>query len=494
MKANRAPFILAAILLLGAGLRLIGIGNPLIGHHSWRQADTAAVARNFVEEQFSLLNPRIDWRGTTSGEVECEFPVYQFAVASLYRVFGVNEMAGRLLSIALSLSAVLGMYFLAKRIAGVAVGLWSALFLATLPMPTFFGRAMMPESLLLAACVFSVLLFLKWTESDSRGTLLLSALCLAVACLLKPPTLYLGLPLAYLAFRKGGWKAAARPELWAYGILIFAALALWYGHAYGIKRSTGLTFGVWEYGSDKWGNWDLVRSGSFWYLIFAKRIPHILLSYVGLPLLIIGLWRPSRGDAERVFSLWLVGIFVLVVVVAKGVFEHDYYLLPASIPAAYFMAKAATWGTEPSSSVPRWGRVCMALCVLATLAVSFDTYVTWLRKEKPLESAAFQLAQMADRVLPRDSLVIAVDKGDPMILYYSHRKGWGSFPRYLSEGWLDARRKEGARYVLGVHKDFLDDGSSPNLARLLDQYTTITNNGSFFIVTTRRRTSGNPSR
>ena len=32
------------ILLLAAALRLIGIDAPVIGEHSWRQSDTAAVA------------------------------------------------------------------------------------------------------------------------------------------------------------------------------------------------------------------------------------------------------------------------------------------------------------------------------------------------------------------------------------------------------------------------------------------------------------------
>lgn len=489
MTTRKTMYILTAVLLLGAGIRLIGISNPLIGHHSWRQTDTAAVARNFVEERFSIVHPRIDWRGTASGDVECEFPIYQFLLASAYRVLGVNEVIGRLLSVAFSLVAIVGVFLLSSRVANPKVGLWSAFFLAILPMPAFLGRTVMPESVLLACCVYTVLLFIRWTESGSLVSLASSATCLAIACLLKPPTLYLGLPLAYLAIQKHKCRTLLRLELWMYAVALLTVLALWYYHAHSIKQATGLTFGVWEYGSDKWGNWGLVRSWAFWEKIFIQRIPHVLLSYLGLPLLIVGMVKARHTKEETALSLWLVGMLVFIVIVAKGVFVHDYYLLPAAIPAAYFMGKAAAWGLGDSNPVQRWTQVCIALCIIATTGVSVSTYAKWLREEKPLESQAFQVANVGRKLIPQDSLVVAVDRGDPMILYYSHTKGWRSSPRDLTEIWVADRTREGAKYILGVHGDFERDDATSNLSRLLTQHHTVTNSGQFFIVSTEEAES-----
>ncbi|MEI7437038.1 MAG: glycosyltransferase family 39 protein, partial [bacterium] len=317
---NQTSGFLLAILLLACALRLINFTSPLLGNHSWRQADTAAIARNFQEERYNILYPSIDWRGASSGEVECEFPVYQFVLASMYRVLGVHEPIGRLVSIFFSLTTVLGVYLISKRVATAQVGLWAAFFFAVLPMPVFFGRTVMPEALLISACTYAVFWFLKWTQSDSLKFLLLSAVALAVACLIKPPTLYLGLPLAFLAIRKHGARTLARLELWAFAAVVMGSLALWYFHAHQFKATTGLTFGVWEYGSDKWGNWALVGSRMFWEKIFIERIPGLLLSYLGVPLLIIGLVRPPHSPEERVLSLWIAAMLVFVVVVAKGVF------------------------------------------------------------------------------------------------------------------------------------------------------------------------------
>ena len=52
--------ILGCIILIALVLRLYKIGAPLSDFHSWRQADTAAVARNFVREKFDIFEPHYD--------------------------------------------------------------------------------------------------------------------------------------------------------------------------------------------------------------------------------------------------------------------------------------------------------------------------------------------------------------------------------------------------------------------------------------------------
>jgi 4-amino-4-deoxy-L-arabinose transferase-like glycosyltransferase len=486
MKTKKTLYILLAIILLSGALRLVGIQHPLLGHQSWRQADTAAMARNFVQERFNILYPRIDWRGNTTGEVECEFPIYQFMLASLYALFGVHESLGRLLSVFFSLLTIPGIYLLGKRIARPSVGLWAAFFFAVLPLPLFFGRAVMPEALLVAACTYAVLLFLHWYDNGSRLALFASAVVLALACLIKPPTLYLGLPLAYLAFRKHGLRAMLRPELWLFAALVVASLAGWYYHAHQLKEMTGLTFGVWEYGSDKWGNWDLVGSWDFWERILMTRIFANVLSYAGLPLLLIGLIRRPVSTEERVFSLWLLGMGVFTVIVARGVFVHDYYLLPAAIPVSYYLGKTTAWALDRDKRPARWLQVIVGILILATTIISLDTYRTWLGQEDPADWPAYQVAQLARRELEPDALVIAVDKGNPLMLYYARKKGWRSFPPDLTPGFVKALSSAGAEYILGVHQDFAAFGAEDHRDRLLARHATVVDNGNVFIVKIER--------
>jgi hypothetical protein len=47
--------ILAFILFVGFFARAATFKSPILDHHSWRQADTAAISRNFYRERFNQL-------------------------------------------------------------------------------------------------------------------------------------------------------------------------------------------------------------------------------------------------------------------------------------------------------------------------------------------------------------------------------------------------------------------------------------------------------
>jgi hypothetical protein len=486
MHLSKTFIFLMTILLIGTGLRLVGVGHPFSGHHSWRQADTAAIARNFSEERLNILYPRIDWRGATTGEVECEFPIYQFLVAMLYQVFGLHEIIGRLISVLFSIISILGVYFLAKSFGGMIAGLWSSFFFAILPMPSFFGRAFMPESFLAAACIYSVILFLKWTESHSFWFLFLSALFMTIACLIKPQTLYLALPLGYLAFLKLHFRAFINPALSFFVVVILLAMAAWYFHAHQLQEVTGLSFGIWEYGSDKWGNWDLLGSWKFWETLFVRRIPRYVFSYFGLLLAMFGFFRPLNSKREFAMKLWFLALFLYIIVVAKGVLIHDYYLLPAAIPAAYFMGKASAWGLDFQNGASKYIRIGVAVCILGALGVSLATHFKWLNDEKTSNNPNFQAAQAAAQALPRDSLVLTFNDGNPMMLYYAHLKSWRIFPHDLSRQLIEDRTRDGAKYIIAVKDDFKKDNASSQLEWLLSEYATILSCDRYFILSTKR--------
>ena len=76
--------ILWALLALGLVVRLPHLGMPPIGVHSWRQSDTAAIARNYREHGYRFGMPQVDWGGAGPGYVESEFPLYPYSASLLY--------------------------------------------------------------------------------------------------------------------------------------------------------------------------------------------------------------------------------------------------------------------------------------------------------------------------------------------------------------------------------------------------------------------------
>ena len=404
-------------------------------------------------------------------------------MASAYCILGIQETLGRLESVVFSLLALWLVYALSKKIANEKVGLWAAFFFAILPMPVFFGRAIMPESLLVLTGTGGVYFFLRWQKEGLMRFILASGFLIALACLIKPPALCLGLPLTYLAFRKYATGGIRLGHLLAFCVLVIAPLVLWYYHAHRLRTQTGLTFGVWGYGTDKWGNWDLVLSWRFWQRILQERISLQYLSYLGVPVVAWGLLIKPESRDERVMLLWLVAMLIVVIIVAKGVFVHDYYLLLAIVPFCYYLGKVYSKHFAALEASRSWIRIGLCACLIGLVAVSIRTHSKFLRREDPASSGVLKVAGVAREKLPEDARVVAVDRGDPAMLYLAHKRGWRSFPRDLTRGFLDALAAQGAQDILGVHRDFERDGQQRHLARILvEQDRVVFDNGMYFIV------------
>jgi 4-amino-4-deoxy-L-arabinose transferase-like glycosyltransferase len=464
MPRYRIIWILALALIP----RLVHIHAPVIGMHAWRQADTAAIARNYYEGGFRFGHPQVDWGGATNGEIECEFPAYPFAIACLYKLFGPREAAARGLSILGSLVMIAAMYALVRRTDSERTALWAAFLLAVLPLSIYYGRTIMPESWMLAFSALGILFLLEWRSTDGiRGTwpLLVSAGLVSAACLLKIPCLYLGLPLIYVMYSKLGSRFLARWEPWVYAALVLTPVAIWYRHAHGILARTGLTFGIWEYGSDKWGNWGLVATAGFWNKILFKSLAERHLTWAGFILLLIGLFLKRRSGRERLYDFWAAGLLVYLLIVTRGNFVHEYYQLPFLLPFVVFMARplARFAGLErpvDGGRHLRRGRftIGLAALVIAVLSLSASRLEAYWKKEAPSRSAEYALAERIRAATAPADRIIALDFGDPTLLYLAHRKGWNASPSFLTRSWLEARTAEGAACIAGFSKDL---GSGP---------------------------------
>lgn len=460
--SRRHALLFAAVLALAASLRAVQLDAPIIGEHAWRQADTAAMARNFVEVELDIARPRIDWSGTTSGVIESELPLYPFSVALLYEGFGVDEIWARALSLVFSLIAIAYLHALARATTDDATALWAAAFLAILPLSVHFGRAVMPESLMLATSVGGIFHFLTWTRSGRVGHFAASALLTATACGLKIPCLYLGAPLLYLAWCRYGVRAVLRPALWGYAALVLGPTALWYVHAHQLFLETGLTVGIWDL-DDKFGTFELVASTKFWDRIVWTRFAHRLLTWPGFALFAIGVCLPRRSREERVFDVWLGALLVYVIVVARGHYAHNYYQLPLLFPAVVLMAKPLARWVPDLRRARAPAQIALLALVAGVVGAGFAYQRELWAREDPARSAVFALARrLANASQPGDRVVSA--DADPTVLYLAHRKGWRVPLEALSDETLAGLHAEGAAFVLGTFEH--RNGSAEGRARV----------------------------
>jgi hypothetical protein len=65
--------------------------------HQWRQADCLSIAKNYYEEGMHFFEPKIHYQGPVDGKAVSEFPILNYTVAFLWKIFGEHEFIYRLL-------------------------------------------------------------------------------------------------------------------------------------------------------------------------------------------------------------------------------------------------------------------------------------------------------------------------------------------------------------------------------------------------------------
>src|SRR5579859_4890065 len=139
---NVSYLILAGIILVGFIVRLYRFDNPIADWHSWRQADTSAVSRNFVNKGFDILHPRFDdlsnvpsGKDNPNGYRFVEFPIYNITQAGLYRLFGILTLEewGRIVTIISSSLATLFLFLIVSRHSKKTIGLFVSFFYTFIP-------------------------------------------------------------------------------------------------------------------------------------------------------------------------------------------------------------------------------------------------------------------------------------------------------------------------------------------------------------------------
>lgn len=480
--------ILALILLLALAARLYKSHAPLVGFHSWRQSDTMAVARNFNSNGYNILLPQVDWGGSTPGYVEMEFPIYQYILSLIFAFTGASEFFARLLSISFSLLTILVFHEVVKRISGERTARWASLFMAILPLTIFMGRAIMPEALLMLSIISAVYFFLRWLDDEGNTDYFLSILFITLACLIKPPSLYMGLPLGYLAWYKYRNKLLVQWKLWGFGITLFLGLFLWYSHAHHIYLISGLTFGIWGYQTNKWGKWWLLATTGYWKTIFVDYLGVFLFAWVGYPIFLWGLALKRRSQREYFFDFWSIGIMVYFLIVNDGNMWHFYYQLPLAFPATYYMAKVFDrYFTTKDYLASAMSTGALALILVSSLVI-YDSIL--MKREDPAQSSTYELAQLIQAHTEPDDLIVSLDGGNPTLLYLAKRKGWdSSLSPDLEQGLgLEQKIAQGADYFAGDFISCAEYGSSTcdDLNQILDRYGAVIKDRKFFIVDLRQ--------
>jgi hypothetical protein len=469
---RRLPRELLLILLLGTALRLPYFFAPFVDGHSFRQIDTAAIARNFYETSFIPFDPQIDWGGRR-GYVEAEFPAIPAVAALLYHAFGVHEWLGRLVVLPFAIGLIWAAYRLMLALGGGASSAYAAaFFVAVSPAAAFFGRVLMPDTPMLFLSAVSLIAFIEFARTNATRWLILASVTLGLACLIKLPAIIVAPAIAVAVLQGRGWRVFRDRRVWMAVVLPLLIAAAWYLHARDVFERTGLTFGVsggaskmyppaispgpWNSVFNKWSTPALLTSGEF-YDTMLRRFYHLLWTPVGFVGAVLGAML-LKGRSRWVVLAWFASMVLFVFAMGEVHRGHEYYQLPFIVIASIWFG-AAAWPLFDAAWIRanvgprRWHAAMLASVIVALAIIGFANSGVMKNFYEPHEMAdrVRQNGVLIDQATPDNSLAVVVDDygiTSPMLLYFSHLKGWSFDPTDLSPHLIDHLRDMGARYFV----------------------------------------------
>ena len=441
--------LILLLILLGAGaIRLYKFSAPVADWHSWRQVDTSAVSRTFLQEGFDILRPKfpdlskgVSLIDNPQGYRFVEFPIYNVLQAGFYKLmprFTLEEW-GRLVTIFSSLISIVFIYLLLKKYVNSRAGLIAAFFFAFIPYNIYYGRTILPDQAMVASLLAGTYFFSNWIEkvkfSIFNFQFLLALILIALALLLKPYALFFSLPLIYLAWHRFSFGLFKKWQLWLFLVLAILPLGLWHEWMAQKEFIQGVPRNNWLF------NGNGIRfKGAFFHWLFAERIGRLILGYWGLSFVFLGIIAKKEKKENLFFHFFIVSSLLYMTVLATGNIQHDYYQILIMPTLSIFAALGVDFILEKKEIFNRK----ISFLIIA-IGIVFMFAFGWfaVRDYYSIQHPNLILAgQAVDRLTPKDAKVVAPFGGDTTLLYYTNRKGWPVFDRSLKEF-----KKAGASYI-----------------------------------------------
>ncbi len=423
MTSAQRTICLLAIVTFGFIARAATTGAPIFDHHSWRQADTAMIARNFAVARLNPFYPQVDHRGALPvGYVATGFELQAFLAALIAQATGFSPHIGRLLSVLWYLGSVLLVFSLTRSRHGDVAALAAAfIYSFGFPLVVFVERAFLNEALLMCLS-FAVLVAVdRRTRGAGLGWLLVAAAGMACIGAVKPTFLIVSAGVFALYLERDRLRGLLRLEPYAIVACGIVSAALWLSWAAALGQTTGLTFGL----TDKLFDAGILFDHGYWVKI-TRRLVKDLFGPIGIVAAAIGLVAVWRARRMMEIALLLGGAAYLIVV-TPGNYHHDYYQIPLVSGVAVLAGVGLTRGLDGLD----WFRTRSPRSQLAIRLMAFWLLpmTTLIRSASPHNWYQIDVdrAALCDELRPAlhsDDLVAFLKQQSPDVMFCTGSRGW----------------------------------------------------------------------
>lgn len=428
-------------------VRLYHLDLPPTDIHSYRQGLTLGTAKCFLEVDWNIFAPRTILSDSRPGYEVMEFPLLNYCIFLLWKVFGEAHWVFRLLGISVASAGLWHFYKIARRFLQENGALAATVLFGT-SICFMYARKAMPDVFSLSLVLASVSIGWDYLEKGGRWRLPVFSVLAGAGLLSKIPAASAMVLLLAPYFDR---RIAINRKIWltVFGAVAVAAMSAWYF--------------VWIPWAEKahqhtWFFRLPLRQAWFELWIKASRytedrfVPDALQSRGAYVFVVLGIFFIFYRKNVRLFGVWLAysAIFLVFMLQVGIVFcSHEYYV----IPYTPMMGLLAGWGLQ--QTVKHQGLFLLILFLLAAEAI-------WWKREDFFpgapEAPYGRLREIVDKVVPPGSKVLTVGKSepDPAMHYMTGRRGWSERKRALDTTWLNGEATVGLDYAI-VYRAYTAD-------------------------------------
>ena len=423
-------------------LRCYHITNPpLEGSNNWRQTTVTMVARNFVEGHANPLYPQLDIGGEKSGITGMEFPVLNYLIYLLSKVFGYTHWYGRIINLVVTSFGLFFFYQLLSKFFTKEHSFFATLLLL-LSVWFCYARKIMPDTFSVSLVIIGLYYAHSYLlESKGMLTASLAFLFIVTGTLSKLPAAML-LPVILPLMMHA---PAAKRRIMSVLLIAIALIAYWYYFSWVPYLNTRFEFTHFFMGMPFSKG---LRQISEHLHLFATRFYHDALGYVGFPLFILGIVLAIRLKQKKLLLLLLLTVPLLLIIILKAgatFYNHDYYVIPfVPVMATFAAFSLVNIGSH------KWRYLLLVLLTAETIVTNnIDFYIHEdMAAIQQLEPALNGIGSSSDRIVINSGLV-------PTPMYFAHRKGWITSNDSLQQPtFLMRLKKEQCKFVVILKKRF----------------------------------------
>ncbi|HLN89154.1 MAG TPA: glycosyltransferase family 39 protein, partial [Candidatus Binatia bacterium] len=275
-------------------------------------------------------------------------PIFDLVTTGYFQVFGVNQVAGRLVAITFSLLAIVLMFEFTKRTYGQRNALVAGILLGTMPGFFWLSRVTMLETMLIFFFTLVMFTFYSWITKDTNKALIFSGLALGIGVLAKYQVIVaaIAMLLTILFLSRKRLKLSLAKFILILVIVVLVVVP-WFAMIYhynGITKFQTLQYVMSEGGQDRPAYSNRFQPIPVYYLTemtwpFKDLAVHpISVPIFALGLCGLGLFAYRRKKQDVFFLTWFIVIYVFFTLIPNRQWRYVTPLFPIlAISAACFI-------------------------------------------------------------------------------------------------------------------------------------------------------------